>query len=179
MSKNKTTHWQLGYAEGIYSFLINFKTVIVYAVFLTVFSFSFALGQNTGAPSEPIKKIINEAKQLKAVGKIDSALAVLNSGIENYPGSLPLGRAIYHLLFRAKRYEECLRFINTILPTIPAPYRKEVLKGKRGVLLKLFWQAIEEKKDNEKAFYYLKELAENGYRGTHQFLNNERCKPLI
>ena len=178
MLKNKTTHWKPGCVECIYSFLVHFKTIFVYAVFLTAFSCSFALGQDTGAPPESVKKIIDEAKQLKDAGKIDEALAVLNSAMENYPGSLHLGTEIYHLLVGAKRYEECLRFIDAILPAIPEPFRKDVLAGKRGVLLNLFWQALEEKRDNEKALYYLKELAENGYRGTHQFLNDERCKPL-
>jgi peroxiredoxin len=178
MLKNITTHSKFSRVECIYSFLVHFKTIFVYSAFLTAFSFSFALGQEIGAPPEPVKKIIDEAKQLKAAGKIDEALAVLNSGMENYPGSLHLDAEIYHLLVGAKRYEECLRFIDVTLPTIPEPFRKDILTGKRGVLLNLFWQALEEKRDNEKALYYLKELAENGYRGTHQFLNHEHCKPL-
>jgi hypothetical protein len=94
MLKNRMTHWKPGCVECIYSFLIHLKTIFVYAVFLAAFSCSFALGQDAGAPPEPVKKIIDEAKQLKDAGKIDEALAVLNSGMENYPGSLHLGREI-------------------------------------------------------------------------------------
>jgi len=172
------TQWKPGCVECIYSFLIHLETIFVYAVFLAAFSCSFSLGQDSGAPPEPVKKIIDKAKQLKDAGKIDEALAVLNSGMENYPGSLHLGGEIYQLLIAAKRYEDCLRFIDAMLPAIPEPFRKDVLAGKRGVLLNLFWQALEEKIDKEKALYYLKELAENGYRGTHEFLKDERCKPL-
>ena len=129
----------------ISTFLFKSKTALVCAVILLAFSFSLVFAQDIGAPPEPVKKIIAQAKELKAAGKIDEALDLLNSGREKYPESLHLCAEIYLLLIGTKRYEDCLDFINETLPTTPEQFKKSVLAGKRGVLLSLFWQDLEEK----------------------------------
>lgn len=154
---------------------IHFIGIII---FLLSFNFFSGFAQEMEPPPEPVKNIIAEAKELKEAGKIDEALDLLNSSREKYPESLHLCGEIFRLLSGAKRYEDCLNFIDETLPTTPERFKKDVLISKRGILLKLFIQELEEKKDHENALYYLEQLAQNGFRSTYLLLHNDLFKPL-
>lgn len=169
---------KFAFFKGNYAFISKLRITLVYAAVAIAICFSLLYAQDIGEPSEAVKNIIAKARELKTQGKVDQALDVLNSGRKQNPGSLHLNTEIYHLLMGAKRYHDCLDFINETYPTTPEPFKKYVLIGKRSVLLNLFWQELEERKDNNKAFHYLNKLAQNGYRNSYQFLNNPLCKPL-
>ena len=133
--------------------------------------------QGLAPPTEAEKTIIAEAAELKTAGKVDEALRLLQKGRERFPKSLHLNREVFLLLLSAKRYEECIAFIDETYPDTPDEFKKDVLNSKRNIIFSLLVQILE-KQDFAKGFSYLKDLADSGHKNPYRFLYQDQYKPL-
>jgi peroxiredoxin len=150
---------------------------VMFLTLLVIAACGKKAGEKPAVLFENDTQVVDQFKKMKAEGKNNEALALINRGLQQFPASMKLIREKFGILRAEKRYEECLQMLNQLLPKVSKEVKTDILNGKQAMLQKLVQSELE-KGNTRKAFLYLEELADAGYRGFHQFKHNELYEPL-
>ena len=133
--------------------------------------------ENKEENSFEIDKVLSQVNEFKQQEKYDKALDLLKETRKKYPASSDLNVETYRLLLSLGLYEECLEFIDETLPVTPEEYKQDVIESKNGPLHNLLYKSLKDK-DYDKAFMWMKEMAESGWKFASGFLTMEEFEPL-
>jgi pentatricopeptide repeat protein len=134
-------------------------------------------GKQQAAVSPDEIRILERAAALRKDNKTEEALAVLREGMDQFPASARILNEALQIYMAEKRNDEALRLLDDRAKNFPEIVRKRIRSAKLSVLQSLIERLLEEGK-TEKAFDYLQQMADAGYRGFHQLRHNALYEPL-
>jgi pentatricopeptide repeat protein len=134
-------------------------------------------GKQQAAVSPDETRILERAAGLRKDNKTEEALAVLREGMDQFPASARILNEALQIYMAEKRNDEALRLLDDRAKNFPEIVRKRIRSAKLSVLQSLIERLLEEGK-TEKAFDYLQQMADAGYRGFHQLRHNALYEPL-
>jgi len=122
-------------------------------------------------------RILDWARKLQKDNKIEEALAFLHKGMGQFPASAQILNEAFQIYLAEKRYDEALRLLDDRAKNFPEKTQKQIRFAKKTILESQIEPLLQEGKA-EKAFNYLQQMADVGYRGFHQLRHNGVYEPL-
>jgi peroxiredoxin len=133
--------------------------------------------QRQATASQDETRILERARELQKGNKIEEALALLYEGMDQFPASAQILNGALQIYLAERRYDEAFRLLDERAKNFTEKTQHQIHLAKQRVLQTLIEPLLEEGKD-EKAFNYLKQMADSGYRGFHQLRHNPLYEPL-
>ena len=122
-------------------------------------------------------RILEQARKLKEDNKIEEALALLYSGMDQFPTSTQILNEALQIYLEEERYDEAIQLLDERVKNFQEKTQHQIFIAKQQILQPLIEPLLEEG-NIEKAFSYLQKMADSGYRGFHQLRNNPLHEPL-
>ena len=132
-------------------------------------------GQDTAFQDET--RILEQARKMKKDNKTKEALVLLYQGMDKFPASAQILNEALQIYLEEKRYDEAVKLLDERAKNFQKKAQHQILIAKQQILQPLIEPLLEEGK-TEKAFSYLQKIADSGYRGFHQIMNNPLYEPL-
>jgi peroxiredoxin len=127
--------------------------------------------------SQAETRIVEQAKALRSDNKIEEALALLHDGMDRFPASAQILNEALELYLAENRNDEALQILDERATHFPEETQKRIRSAQRAILQPLIDTLLAEG-DVEKAFEYLGQMADAGYRGFHQLRHKALYEPL-
>ncbi len=133
-------------------------------------------GQATAASPDETR-ILEQAKGLKKDKKTEHALALLRKGMDQFPTSKRILNEALMIYMADNRNDDALRLLNERAKNFPEETQKQIRVARLQIMLNLI-EPLLEQGNAEKAFDYLRQMADAGYRGFHQLKHNPLYEPM-
>ena len=132
-------------------------------------------GQATASLDET--RTLERARELQKDNKNEEALALLQKGLDQFPASGQILNEALKVYLAEKRYDEAVRLLDDRAKNFSERTQKGIRIAKQQILQPLIEPLLKEGKA-EKAFNYLQQIVDAGYRGFHQLRHNALYEPL-